>query len=115
MRLLATKLITVMIFGLLIENVNTQAVSLTSCIEYSGGVCIRCSMDTHLFQGICYHNILGCISYLNGTTCTRCDPSGFVLNQGGCSVAPGVTLTAEQQLIYKYGDLTASNPGDRYG
>lgn len=92
-----------------------QDVSLTSCIEYSGGVCIRCSLEAHLYQGICYHNMIGCTSYANGSICTQCDTSSFVLTGTNCSVAAGVTLAADQQLLYRYGDATSSNPGDRYG
>jgi hypothetical protein len=72
-------------------------------------------MGTHLYNGICYSNILGCVDYLNGTTCNQCASNLFVLNGSLCTVAKGVILTPEQGMIYIYGGITGSNPGDLYG
>jgi hypothetical protein len=96
-------------------NVHSQEMSLTSCISFSGGVCIQCQLGTHLDSGICYSNILGCLSYINGTRCNQCAQSLFVLNGGLCSIAPGVILSQDQGLIYLYGGINSSNPAANYG
>lgn len=103
------------IIGLFIKTFSQQ-ISLTSCIEYAGGVCIKCDLETHLFDHICYRNILGCLQYYNGATCAQCDPQYFVMNGNICSVKSGITLTPEiTNRLYLYGGNVTSNPGDRYG
>lgn len=95
---------------------SSQDISPASCIEYSGGTCIRCDRETHLHNGICYTNILGCTQYSSGTICLQCDSASFSLIDGRCNILTGLTLTADLlATLYKYGGTPEVDPGSQYG
>jgi hypothetical protein len=93
---------------------NAQDIDMMGCVEYAKGVCIRCTLESHMFKGICYKNILGCIEYTSGRKCIQCS-TDFVLKGATCVVVDGVTLTSEEKMIQRYGDMSNPDPGDRYG
>lgn len=97
---------------LLITILHAQHIIPEACIEYSQGLCIRCSSNTHSFLNFCYQNIIGCNQYRNGSRCIECDPSISYLQNNSCTLLNNQGPHSElvKRTIYKYG-----NPGDRYG
>lgn len=91
---------------------HAQEIYADGCIEYSAGLCIRCSEDTHAYLSLCYKNIIGCKKYTNGSICLDCDLSITTLQNGTCVLLPnqGPASIRLRQQIYRYG-----NPGDQYG
>lgn len=51
---------------------HNQTIAPEACLEFAGGSCTRCSTITHLYDGACYKNILGCIAYSEGIKCKTC-------------------------------------------
>lgn len=95
---------------------SSQDIAPGSCIEYSVGICIRCERETHLYNGMCYTNILGCTQYAEGANCVQCDTTSFVLSGTTCNPGPGVTITADLlATLYKYGGAQSVDPGSQYG
>lgn len=45
--------------------------------------CLECVANFHLFEGRCYVNIHGCVEYVLGNICRRCD-AGFILVNNEC-------------------------------
>jgi hypothetical protein len=43
------------------------------CLEYKNTQCVKCPLRTHLYQNECYLDVPGCIEYMNGTQCTKCN------------------------------------------
>lgn len=64
--------IAILIPVLLLSRSLCQDIVSDGCLEFTAGECARCSRETHLYEGICYSNILGCLEYRDGAFCARC-------------------------------------------
>lgn len=63
----------------------TQAFTAGSCSKYSlgGEKCEKCIDHYHLYEGVCYVDILGCSDYIFGNICHTCE-NGYILVNNLC-------------------------------
>lgn len=66
--------------------VGTQAITIGSCNKYSldGQKCEECVEHFHLYEGVCYVDILGCESYTFGNICHSCENEYILVNNLCC-------------------------------
>ncbi len=107
----------ILALAFVVISINSQNISIESCIEYSSGICIRCDRTAHLYQGLCYTNILGCIKYSDRETCIQCQPDNFILAGNLCNPKNGRTITEDMlATLYLYdGTSILEDPGAKYG
>ena len=65
-------------------SINSQSDYPYLCLEYSSQQCIRCPLNTHVYQNQCYNNTVGCLDYVNGDKCSNCNTTYTTLQGNTC-------------------------------
>jgi len=96
--------------------IHTSSLIPNACLEFSSRQCIRCKLETHLYEGKCFSNILGCTSYSSGNLCFGCEKGVYNLENGRCKKIGGEPTAEDiKSSLYKYTGGNLDDPGKFYG
>jgi hypothetical protein len=90
-------------------SINSQSNYPYLCLEYSSQQCIRCPLNTHVYQNQCYNNTVGCLEYVSGDKCSNCNTTYTTLQGNTC-----VPLFQGTYLVYGRNPASQLYPAIEY-